>query len=86
MFIRTGFFFCPSLGKIYDSRVKGIARTLLLKYGDLFSDDYYVNKQALKKVAVFRSKKLLNRVAGYITSVKSSARGKKEEVIEVGEE
>jgi small subunit ribosomal protein S17e len=74
------------LGKIYDSRVKGVARTLLLKYGDLFSDDYYANKQALKKVAVFRSKKLLNRVAGYITSVKSSPGGKQQEVVEVGEE
>ncbi len=76
-----------SLGKIYDSRIKGIARTLLLKYGNCFSDDYYANKEALKKIAVFRSKKLLNRVAGYITSVKSSAgSNRKGEVIEVGEE
>lgn len=76
-----------SLGKIYDSRIKGIARTLLLKYGDSFSNDYYANREALKKIAVFRSKKLLNRVAGYITSVKSSSGGsRKEEVIEVGEE
>ncbi|NHV99381.1 MAG: 30S ribosomal protein S17e [Thaumarchaeota archaeon] len=76
------------MGKIYDSRVKGVARMLLLKYGDLFSNDYYANKQALKKVAVFQSKKLLNRVAGYITSVKSSEAGKRqqEEVVEVGEE
>lgn len=75
------------MGKIYDSRVKGIAKTLLLKYGDLFSNDYYANKQALRKIAVFRSKKILNRVAGYITSIKSSEEGKQqEEVIEVGEE
>ncbi|MEM3648233.1 MAG: 30S ribosomal protein S17e [Thermoproteota archaeon] len=74
------------MGKIYDSRVKGVARMLLLKYGDLFSNDYYANKQALRKVAVFRSKKLLNRVAGYITSVKSSEGRKQQEVIEVGEE
>ncbi|MEM2929389.1 MAG: 30S ribosomal protein S17e [Thermoproteota archaeon] len=75
------------MGKIYDSRIKGIARMLLLKYGDRFSDDYYANKEVLKKIAVFRSKKLLNRVAGYITSVKSSAgRDLKEEVIEAGEE
>ncbi|MBO3832201.1 MAG: 30S ribosomal protein S17e [Candidatus Brockarchaeota archaeon] len=75
------------MGKIYDSRVKGVARMLLLKYGNLFSDDFYANKQALRKIAVFQSKKLLNRVAGYITSVKSSEVGKQqEEVVEVGEE
>jgi len=79
--------FCASLGKIYDSRVKGVARMLLLKYGNLFSDDYYANKQVLRKIAVFQSKKLLNRVAGYITSVKSSeGGGQREEVVEVGEE
>ncbi|MCX8183824.1 MAG: 30S ribosomal protein S17e [Crenarchaeota archaeon] len=75
------------MGKIYDGRVKGVARMLLLKYGDLFTNDYHANKQALRKVAVFRSKKLLNRVAGYITSVKSSKGGRQqEEVVEVGEE
>ncbi|MEM2941077.1 MAG: 30S ribosomal protein S17e [Thermoproteota archaeon] len=74
------------MGKIYDSRIKGIARMLLLKYGDRFKDDYYANKEVLKKIAKFRSKKLLNRVAGYITSVKSSAgKNQQEEVVEVGE-
>lgn len=74
------------MGKIYDSKIKGIARMLLLKYGDRFNDDYYANKETLKKIAKFRSKKLLNRVAGYITSVKSSAgKSQKEEVVEVGE-
>ncbi|MGQ9691531.1 MAG: hypothetical protein ACUVQY_09815, partial [Thermoproteota archaeon] len=48
------------MGKIYDNKVKGIARTLLLKYDNYFSDDYNANKEALKKVAIFRSKKLLN--------------------------
>jgi len=69
---------------VYDGKIKGIARTLLSKYGDRFSDDYSSNKEFLRKVAIFRSKKLLNRVAGYITSVKSSAK-KQEEVVEVEE-
>jgi small subunit ribosomal protein S17e len=73
------------LGKIYDSKIKGIARMLLLKYGDRFKDDYRANKEALKKIAKFRSKKLLNKVAGYITSVKSSAVKSQQEVVEVGE-
>jgi len=73
------------LGKVYDGKIKGVAKTLLSKYGDRFSDDYYANKEFLKKTAIFRSKKILNRVAGYITSVKSSAK-RQEEVVEVGEE
>lgn len=73
------------LGKIYDSKIKGIAKMLLLKYGDRFNDDYRANKEALKKIAKFKSKKLLNRVAGYITSVKSSAGKSPQEVVEIGE-
>lgn len=72
------------MGKVYDGKIKGIARTLLLKYGSSFSDDYYANKDFLRKIAIFKSKKLLNRVAGYITSIKSSA--KQREMVEVGEE
>ncbi|MGQ9597152.1 MAG: 30S ribosomal protein S17e [Thermoproteota archaeon] len=74
------------MGKIYDNKVKGIARTLLLKYDNYFSDDYNANKEALKKVAIFRSKKLLNRVAGYITSIKASSKKRQQvEVIKTGE-
>jgi small subunit ribosomal protein S17e len=75
----------PNLGKVYDSKIKGMARMLLSKYGDNFSSDYYANKDFLRRTVRFRSKKLLNRVAGYITSVKSSAK-QQEEVVEVAEE
>ncbi|MEM2611441.1 MAG: 30S ribosomal protein S17e [Thermoproteota archaeon] len=86
MFIRV--FIKPSygLGKVYDGKIKGIAKMLLEKYGDRFSDDYYANKEFLRKIAVFRSKKILNRVAGYITSVKSSTKKREEEAVEVGGE
>ncbi|MGQ9479201.1 MAG: 30S ribosomal protein S17e [Thermoproteota archaeon] len=74
------------MGKIYDSKIKSIAKTLLANYDKYFTVDYRTNKEALKKITRFKSKKLLNRVAGYITSLKASAaRRMEEEELEIGE-
>ncbi|MDW8033728.1 MAG: 30S ribosomal protein S17e [Nitrososphaerota archaeon] len=86
MFIRVFIDSPHGLGKVYDGKIKGVAKMLLEKYGDKFSDDYYANKEFLKKIAIFKSKKLLNRIAGYITSIKSSTKRREEEVIEAGRE
>jgi small subunit ribosomal protein S17e len=40
---------------------------LLERHGDMFTDDFEKNKEAIDKVAVLRSKRLRNEVAGYIT-------------------
>ncbi len=50
------------------NRIKRIALQLLEKYPTLFTTQYEDNKEALNKVAEFRSKELRNMVAGYITS------------------
>lgn len=50
------------------NRVKKIAMQLVDKYPDIFGIDYNANKEALDRVAIFRSKELKNKVAGYITN------------------
>jgi small subunit ribosomal protein S17e len=49
-------------------RIKRISNELLEKYPDRFSTDFEENKEAIKQIAVIRSKLLRNKIAGYITS------------------
>ena len=49
-------------------RIKRISNELLEKYPDRFSTDFDENKEAIKQIAVIRSKLLRNKIAGYITS------------------
>ena len=49
-------------------RIKRISNELLEKYPDKFSTDFDENKEALKQIAIVRSKLLRNKIAGYITS------------------
>ena len=60
------------LGKVRPERIKRIARELLSLYPDKFTKDFEYNKRVLEKIADIPSRKLRNRVAGYITSVISS--------------
>lgn len=57
------------MGRIRTKHVKNIAKEILQKYFELFTNDFEKNKKILEKIAVFRSKKLRNVVAGYITSL-----------------
>lgn len=49
------------------NRIKRIALQLLERYPSLFTTDFEKNKELLNSVAIFRSKELRNKVAGYIT-------------------
>jgi small subunit ribosomal protein S17e len=49
-------------------RIKRISNELLDKYPDKFSTDFAENKEAIRQIAVVRSKLLRNKIAGYITS------------------
>ncbi len=55
------------MGKVRISLVKRTAKKLLMMYPDLFTDDFYHNKEMVKKVLRTPSKKLRNQIAGYIT-------------------
>ena len=54
------------MGRIKTREIKRIARQLVEKYPDKFSPDFETNKQVLKDLGIFTSKKMRNKVAGYI--------------------
>lgn len=61
------------------NRIKRISMQLIEKHQDLFNDDFEKNKEVLNKVAVIRSKRLKNKIAGYITVfMKGQMDGKEE--------
>jgi len=55
------------LGKVRSERVKRISRELVNRFPDKFTTDFQSNKEVLESVADIRSKKLRNRIAGYVT-------------------
>jgi len=55
------------VGKVRPALVKRTARELVEKYPELFTADFEHNKKMLKEIADIKSKRLRNRVAGYIT-------------------
>ena len=57
------------MGKVRTSLVKRTARELLEAYPDLFTDNFETNKKLVSSLAEWKSKKLRNQVAGYITSL-----------------
>ncbi|MCX6694556.1 MAG: 30S ribosomal protein S17e [Methanomicrobiales archaeon] len=52
---------------IKPSYIKSTGHTLLNRFGDRFSSDFDGNKQAVMEVTSIGSKKMRNRIAGYIT-------------------
>jgi len=58
-----------SLGKVRTEMVKRISAELAEKYPRSFSQEFEQNKQFLKEIGLDVSKKLRNRIAGYIISI-----------------
>jgi small subunit ribosomal protein S17e len=54
------------MGRIRNKRIRMIANKLLREFPDYFTTDFEENKKRIERVAIFRSKKLRNQVAGYI--------------------
>jgi len=55
------------LGKVRTELVKRISLELMERYPDAFTDDFEENKRFLIELNLDISKRLRNRVAGYIT-------------------
>lgn len=55
------------LGKVRTELVKRISLELMERYPDAFTTDFEQNKRALIELNLEISKRLRNRVAGYIT-------------------
>jgi len=59
-----------SLGKVRIETVKRISRELLRRYPDHFSGEFESDKAAVNDLVITQSKRLRNRIAGYITRLK----------------
>ena len=55
------------MGKVRPSNIKILCRILVAQYEDHLSTDFEENKEFLAQVVQIPTKKLRNRVAGYIT-------------------
>ncbi|MCD6509086.1 MAG: 30S ribosomal protein S17e [Thermoprotei archaeon] len=69
------------MGKVRPRIVKRLAKELLEKYGDVFKPDFEANKKLVQELTNIQSKRLRNRVAGYITHL-VKIRAKREQVLE----
>ena len=58
------------MGKVRIAAVKKVSRELIALYPDKFGTDYETNKKALASVVDARTKRLRNRIAGYVTRLK----------------
>ena len=60
------------MGKVRTEMIKRISLELIEKYPYSFGTDFEPNKQFLKQVGLDVSKKLRNKVAGYVTTIVKS--------------
>lgn len=72
------------MGKVRPTYVKRIARQIMAEYEDLVTDSFEENKKLLKEISEIKSKKLRNKVAGYL--VRLVKLGREEYVIPTAEE
>jgi small subunit ribosomal protein S17e len=61
-----------TMGRVRQTYVKRLARDLVNADEEKFSEDFDENKEELKETEEFNSKRLRNRVAGYIVRVKQN--------------
>jgi small subunit ribosomal protein S17e len=57
------------MGKIRTTMIKGLAGEFISKYPNKFTASFEENKQLLKELGVFPSKRNRNKVAGYIVRI-----------------
>lgn len=56
------------MGRVRPAHIKTIAEILLDRYPDRFSSDFRKNRQVLDEMDFINSKKVKNRIAGYIVT------------------
>lgn len=75
------------LGSIRPRYIKSAARNLLAQYPDTFTDDFETNKRLVEQLTEAQSKKVRNRIAGYLVGlIKIGYARAAAEVAEPGEE
>lgn len=78
------------MGNVYTKDIKRIAIQLYEKFKDQLSTDFEANKKFVDKYIDVESKKVRNRIAGYLTryvkmQMSKSKKESKEEYMESGE-
>jgi small subunit ribosomal protein S17e len=58
------------LGKVRTETVKRLSRELLRRYPDRFTGDFEADKNSVNELVTTPSKRLRNRIAGYVTRLK----------------
>jgi small subunit ribosomal protein S17e len=58
------------LGKVRTETVKRAARELIERFPEKFTNEFEANKASVNQVLKAPSKKLRNRIAGYVTRLK----------------
>jgi small subunit ribosomal protein S17e len=58
------------VGKVRIAAVKKVARELVARYPDKFTTDYEANKKVMADLVDAKTKRLRNRVVGYVTRLK----------------
>ncbi len=58
------------MGKVRIAAVKKVARELVERYPDKFTTDYESNKRVMADLVDAKTKRLRNRVVGYVTRLK----------------
>ena len=58
------------MGKVRIAAVKKVARELVQRYPDKFTTNYDSNKTVLADLVDARTKRLRNRIVGYVTRLK----------------
>ncbi|AAL81615.1 30S ribosomal protein S17e [Pyrococcus furiosus DSM 3638] len=57
------------MGKIRQGFIKRVARELVNKYPNEFTTDFEHNKKKVQELTNVTSKKIRNRIAGYVTKL-----------------
>lgn len=74
------------MGKVRIAAVKKVARELVERYPDKFTTDYESNKKVLADLVDAKTKRLRNRVVGYVTRLKIVEVSRAEAPTEIAQE
>jgi len=74
------------LGKVRQEDIKRIARELLKRYPDRFTNDFDANKKLVMTLTNVSSTKIRNKIAGYVTSLRKMMKGVETEAIKKEED